>query len=109
MPFPSHSFESLQDQSQQFHAETTMLSDEVDTDTTYWEAYVHHDDSKSASPVMVTDSDPQHAAEDSYWSQYAAIQGKYQSPQLRCVHSIFFCRLWGLYSSYPAFPRSEAK
>lgn len=76
MPFPSHSSQSPQDPLLfQSHAETTIMGDQLDTDTPYWDAYAHPYDSQSALPITLTDSNPQHGAEDPYWSLYAAIQG----------------------------------
>ena len=102
MPFPSHSSESLQDLLL-LQSDTTTLVNQLDT---YWDAYTHPDDSQSSSAIVVTRSDP---AEDSYWSQYAAMQGDYNSIHFCCVHSFFYCRLWRLYASYPAFPRQGEK
>ena len=80
MPFPPHSSESFQDLSPS-QSETTMSDDQLDA---YWDAYTHPDDSQSPSP---TSSNLQHAVEDSYWSQYAAIQGNHNFIHLRRVHS----------------------
>jgi hypothetical protein len=84
MPFPSNSFELLQDalQSQHFPAEA---GDQVDTDLSYWDAYTGSDDSQSVPPIEVADY--QHGAEDHYWSQYAAIHGIHMSIELCYAYS----------------------
>lgn len=100
MPFPPNSSESLHDP----HVHP-MIDGQLDLDSPYWDAYAYSDDSQFQPP---TKADPQQDAEDSYWSQYAAIQGKHISkfPSLLCL---FICRrVRGFHSSYPAFPRSEA-
>jgi hypothetical protein len=76
MPFPPNSFESLQEALQHFPVET---DDQVDS---YWDAYPASDDSQLVPPIKVADTDSQHAAEDSYWSQYATIHGMYMSIEL---------------------------
>jgi len=102
MPFPPHSSESPQDTLQQSDPEYIRMGDQVDTDAAYWDAYTHPDE--DAPPITVADSDPQRGAEDSYWSQYAAIHGEYRlfTSAVR-VHLCY--RLWRLYS---VFPRPEA-